>query len=126
MAYSEWSPFYKNTDADEPVVRLRKAWVVMVDGDCVVVRERVVQVSSMLSLFAHDEDRLSVKQAAHYLEKAQAEGKFSTLMLVGEADDLRHFRAQLPQAVDKRVAAEVQRPNRNSEFLDQRIQEMCA
>ncbi len=129
--------FYAQTDTSHgkyatsydrsPAIKLKRTWLVTIDGDHVSLLEKpLMKGLAFLPSFSHAHDGMNIERANEHLESALAAGKFDTLMLVGDAEDLYRFRGTLKESVRRRVVAEVQRPNRDTEFLDERLQEMYA
>lgn len=109
-------------------MKLKRSWAVVIDDGHVSVLENA-QGSGAYSFppfHTHTRHCMNALDANEYLEEALAEGKFGALMLVGEAWDVQRFRNALKEPLRRRVLAEIIRPNRDSEFLDERIEEMCA
>lgn len=121
-SHGNYSTSYKHS----PAIKLTRTWVVTINGDHVSLLERpLMKGLAFLPSFSQAHEDMDIERANEHLESALAVGKFDTLMLVGDAEDLRHFRSTLKEPVRRRVVAEVQRSNRET-VLDGRLQAMYA
>lgn len=106
---------------------LNRSWAVVVDdGHVSVLGNHGAETEGSPPLRTLNRHSIALENAGEYLEEALANKRFSALMLIGAPDDVSNFRKTLNEPVRSRVVAEVIRPNHKPEFLDERIEEMCA
>ncbi len=105
---------------------LNHSWAVVVDDGHVSVLSSRIAAEDIVPVRALNRHSINREEASAYLEEALENNRYAALMLVGAPDNLYNFRKTLKEPVRRRVVAEVIRPNHKPEYIDERIEEMCA